>query len=78
MKDFFRYKPTRQLSICPRCKKRALDHDSYGESGIYRSNHRLCVPCWEAENAEIDERGTNNLPETLASYGRPNDYSESD
>lgn len=68
----------RALAVCPRCKKRVLDHDSYGESGIYRSMHRLCMPCWEAEDAEIDEAGTNDLPGTLATYGPPNDYPERD
>lgn len=61
------------LLICPRCKQRCLDRNSYGESGIYRSRHRLCVPCWHAENDECDREGTNNLPETLKSYGPEND-----
>lgn len=64
----------KRLSVCPRCKQRVLDHDSYGESGIYRSMHRLCFPCWEEESQEIDAKGTNDLPETLASYGAPNDF----
>lgn len=72
------YSPTRQLSICPRCKQRVLDHTAYGESQIYRSMHRLCFPCWEAEDREIDERGGNDLPDTLAAYGPPNDYSLED
>lgn len=62
------------LSICPRCKRRVLDHDSYGESAIYRSQHRLCNPCWDAEKDEIDHVGTNDLPATLAGYGPPNDW----
>lgn len=53
---------------------RVLDHNSYGESAIYRSMHRLCMPCWDAEEAEINQAGSNDLPETLAGYGRPNDY----
>jgi hypothetical protein len=60
--------------ICPRCKQRVLDRDNYGESAIYRSRHRLCVPCWHAEDAEIEEKGGNDLPETLKSYGPENDY----
>lgn len=63
-----------KLRICPRCKQRTLDNASYGESGIYRSRHRLCVPCWHDEEAETDKAGTNNLPETLAAYGPENDY----
>lgn len=62
--------------ICPRCKRRANLMDSYGESQIYQSYHRLCFPCWEAEASEIDEAGTNNLPATLASYGAPNDFED--
>ena len=62
------------LSICPRCKLRVLDHSDYGESAIYGSMHRLCVPCFLDEDAEIDREGTNNLPKTLKSYGAPNDY----
>lgn len=66
-------RPVRLLN-CPRCKQRVLNPNSYGESGIYRSCHRLCMPCWDAEEAEIDREGTNNLPETLKSYGPENDY----
>jgi hypothetical protein len=50
--------------------------DSYGESQLYRSFHRLCFPCWDDEAAEIDRRGGNNLPDTLASYGPPNDFED--
>ena len=63
----------RRLRICPRCNKRCLG-DDYGESGIYRSRHRLCMTCWDAEAAEIDREGTNDLPDTLKSYGPENDY----
>lgn len=62
------------LAICPRCKQRALDPDNYGESAIYRSQHRLCNPCWDIEKGEIDREGTNDLPVTLAGYGPPNDW----
>ncbi len=61
------------LLICPRCKQRVLDRRSYGESAIYGSRHRLCVPCFHEEDAEIDHEGTNDLPATLASYGPAND-----
>jgi hypothetical protein len=62
------------LLICPRCKERSLDPRSYGESALYRSQHRLCVPCFHAEDAEIEREGTNNLPERLKAYGPENDY----
>jgi hypothetical protein len=64
----------KRLSICPRCKQRRLDHNSYGESAIYRSRHRLCMPCFDDEDKEIDRAGTNDLQATLASYGPENDY----
>lgn len=73
-RDLYRYRPTAQLSICPRCKQRVLDMNSYGESAIYRSQHRLCIPCWDDEDREIIAKGRNDLPETLAAYGPPNDY----
>lgn len=66
----------KRLSVCPRCKERVLDHDSYGESGIYHSMHRLCMPCWDKEWGEINEKGTNDLPETLEAYGPPNHCGE--
>ena len=59
--------------ICARCKKTMMEHESTGESGIYRSCHILCEPCFFAEDAEIDAAGTNDLPETLAKYGDEND-----
>lgn len=61
------------MLMCPRCKQRCLDPRSYGESAIYRSRHRLCVPCFHDEDAQIEQEG-NNLPETLRSYGPENDY----
>jgi len=41
-----------------------------GESGIYRSHDvlELCEPCFFDEEAEIKEKGTNDLPETLERY----------
>lgn len=65
--------PMTVLLHCPRCKRRTLDPDNYGESGIYRSCHRICVPCWHDENAETDREG-NDRPATLAGYGPPNDF----
>lgn len=63
------------LQNCPRCKRNVLDIADCGESGLYQSQHLLCVPCWLAEDKEIDAAGTNDLPETLKSYGKPNDFS---
>lgn len=74
MRDYQRLMQPKALSICPRCKRRVLDHSNYGECALYRSKHRLCVSCWHAEEAEIDREGTNDLPATLASYGPANDY----
>lgn len=62
------------MEVCPRCKKRVLNRNDSGESQLYNSRHILCVPCFFKEEAEIDEKGTNNLPETLKSYGTPNDF----
>lgn len=62
------------MRVCPRFKQKCLDDRSYGESGIYHSCHRLCVKCWEEEDIEISERGTNNLPDTLEKYGPCNDF----
>lgn len=62
--------------ICPRCKRPTLDPDNYGESALYRSRHKLCNSCWSEEQKEIDRKGTNDLPATLATYGPPNDFGE--
>lgn len=62
-----------RMRTCPRCKQPVLDDRNYGESALYRSRHRLCVPCWHNEQDEIDREG-NNLPAVLASYGPPNDF----
>lgn len=59
---------------CARCKKPVRQGQPEGESGIYQSHHRLCEPCFFDEDAEIEEKGTNDLPETLAGYGSINDY----
>lgn len=65
-----------RLFMCPRCKQRCLNPNDYGESAIYRSRHKLCVPCWHDEDAEIEREGRNDLPETLVSYGPENDYDD--
>ena len=63
----------RANAICPRCKKLTLNFLDCGESGLYKSKHLLCVPCFHDEEVEIDAAGTNDLPETLKKYGSPND-----
>lgn len=59
---------------CARCKKNISDGETTGESQIYMSHHILCEPCFFDEEREIDEAGTNNLPDTLKSYGKTNDH----
>lgn len=59
--------------VCARCRKNILQGETTGESSIYQSNHILCEPCFFAEDAEIEERGTNDLPDTLNKYG-PSNY----
>ena len=67
-----------RLINCPRCKRRCLNPNDYGESGIFQSCHRLCVDCFPDEDKEIEKAGTNDLPETLNSYGPENDYRPED
>ena len=64
---------TSSLEICPRCKQRVLDRNDCGESSLYRSRHLICNPCFHAEDAQIEQEGTNDLPLVLASYGGEND-----
>lgn len=55
---------------CPRCCKPIRPGATLGESAIYRSHDipELCERCFEDEDAEIDERGTNDLPDVLGRY----------
>lgn len=57
--------------MCARCRQRLDEYrDCIGESGLY-SPHRgfdLCEPCFDAEDAEIDARGSNEWPERIAEY----------
>ena len=57
---------------CPRCKEFVLDAHNNGTSSLYRSNHTICVPCFHAEDEQIETEGTNNLPDVLESYGEEN------
>ncbi len=59
--------------ICARCGKDISNECSTGESGLYNPGPvgiLLCEPCFHDEEAEIDDVGTNNLPETLKAYYR--------
>jgi hypothetical protein len=60
------------MLICPRCKQKVLDPRDHGESSLYGSDHAICVPCFFAEEIEQEEKGTNDLPEVLDSYGPSN------
>lgn len=55
---------------CPRCMSLIPRGSGRGSSSIYQSHDipDLCEPCFFDEEAEIDERGTNNLPDTLGRY----------
>lgn len=59
--------------ICARCKQTFIGARSSGQSALYGARHILCEPCFFDEDEQIDERGTNNLPDTLERYGEPND-----
>lgn len=57
-------------NVCARCRKAMRWEDCQGMSGIY-SPHRefwLCEPCFEAEDAEIDAAGTNDIPGRSEQY----------
>lgn len=55
---------------CSACRMWIPDGATTGESSLYSPDRAftLCEPCWLAEDALIDERGTNNLPEELSRY----------
>lgn len=55
---------------CARCGKWMKYGETEGESGIYspHKSYTLCEPCFFDEDAQIEEAGTNNLPDTLAKY----------
>lgn len=60
---------------CAACKGWRGSRDAEGESQLY-SPHRkftLCEPCWEDEDAMVDETGTNDHPAILARYAEPPD-----
>lgn len=55
---------------CARCGKWLRDNETTGESGLYspHKKYTLCEPCFFDEEAEQEDAGTNNLPNTLAKY----------
>lgn len=55
---------------CPRCMSLIQRGSGRGESQLYQSHDipDLCEPCFFDEEAEVEERGTNNLPDTLERY----------
>lgn len=60
------------IPFCARCDRYLRDSDPIGESAIYNPGPNngidLCVPCFFLEETEIEQRGTNVLPDTLAEY----------
>ena len=62
------------LSRCPRYRRLCLDKTDCSESSLYRSHHLICNQCFDNEDDEIEAKGTNDLPDTLATYGPRNDY----
>lgn len=58
------------IQICARCGKVLDDGACTGESQLYSPNtaFTLCEPCWLKEDAEIEEYGTNDMPELLKTY----------
>lgn len=58
------------IRICARCGRAIKEGECTGESQLYspRRAFILCEPCWLKEDAEVEEAGTNNLPDLLATY----------
>lgn len=57
--------------MCARCRKRVDQlKDCLGESGLYSPNRpfTLCEQCFLDEDLEIDQAGTNDIPERLDEY----------
>ena len=57
-------------SFCACCKKKIYYGETDGESALYSPNRKfiLCEPCFFDEDTEIEEKGTNDIPERLAKY----------
>lgn len=60
--------------FCASCRGRLPPGSTTGDSAIYNpgrdSGFTLCEPCFFEEDACIEERGTNDLPDVLADYRR--------
>ena len=58
------------FDYCPRCSNLIRSGEARGESAIYGSHDipDLCEQCFSDEEEEIEQAGTNNLPDTLAWY----------
>lgn len=55
---------------CANCKQTIAEPDCGSESSVYSpyQSFTLCEPCWLEEDAEIDTKGTNELPHRIARY----------
>jgi hypothetical protein len=55
--------------VCASCG-RLLTNCADGVSSVYSPDQQfmLCEPCWLEEDAEIEARGTNDLPERIHQY----------
>jgi len=60
------------MTMCARCRIRLRYEDCQGESGLYSPNRSftLCEPCFEEEDRETEELGTNDIPERIEAYRR--------
>lgn len=60
--------------ICARCKCNISDNETSGESGLYSPSKQyiLCESCFFAEEYEIEDAGTNVIPERIEQYERDN------
>ena len=56
--------------MCARCRKPLRWEDCQGESGLYSPNRTftLCEPCFLQEDAEIDAKGMNDIPNRIEEY----------
>ena len=55
--------------ICASCGIYMTNAREEGLSSLYSTRvYILCVPCFEAEDALIKEKGTNNIPEEIRRY----------
>ncbi len=58
------------MARCAKCLVDLRHADCTGESALFSPDREfeLCEPCWIKEDALIDERGTNDLPEIVERY----------